>query len=142
MSIILHWFRLLASHFFSSARKSNQKVPPQSHLPYGYPCIVNNFKIIYYHELLIAAPLPGRFDYELHPCNSPNGPCIACLNSLHANLSHPCSTKLNLPSLANLPYRSTIHGKRQRGTIINPKQHTVVYSLESKLRGVSKKHWI
>lgn len=42
-------------------------------------------------ELRCEISMPGRFD------------------------SLPCSTKLNSPSMANLPYRSTMHGKRQRG---------------------------
>jgi len=64
----------MATHFLVfSNKKVSKEMPPQTVCPAGARALSLRCWLLI-AVFSIFTLLPGRFDYELHPCNSPFGP--------------------------------------------------------------------
>ncbi len=78
--------------FFARTKNVTQKIRPHTVCPAGSRALY--VTIVYLLKFSISlTSLTGRFH------------------------SHPCSRKLNLPSLANYPFMETMHGKQRDGKV-------------------------
>ena len=70
----------------------------------------------------------GSFHIMNHiPVIHPSGQ-QSCLNLFHTNLSHPCSVKLNLPSMADYPCFKTMPGKQRDGKVSQNRHELLGFS--------------